>query len=278
MIKQVLAFCLLSSSLCASESITSNFQGYRKICERAATEDKYFNYFRSMGEYRIVLELENGQAFADYVLGTDRLMSQLTEYRVLDDIGNPPLEDFEGLGSFTPTTLRYMVLADQMNKLFKLPDDAKIAEIGVGFGGQCYVLSKMNSFQNYYMYDLPEVELLVDRVMRTLNVRNAVCMPIEKQLPVDELDLVISNYAVSECDREMQMYYFENVIKKAKRGYIIYNQISEDFYGVHSMSLDEFVDLLRKEGFKPRIFHEFLSTAPGNMLITWDTTKNKRVQ
>lgn len=276
MLKKLVALCALTGSVYASESITSSFQGYRTICERASTDDQYFDNFRSMGQYRIVLELENGQAFADYVTGSDKLMNHLSEYRVLDTIGNPPLEQFEGLGSFTPTTLRYMVLADQMNKIFNLPADAKIAEIGVGFGGQCYVLSQMNTFQQYYMYDLPEVEMLVKRVMDTLGVSNVVCMPITEGLPVDELDLVISNYAISECDRDMQLYYFENVIKKAKRGYIIYNQISEDFYNIHSLSLDEFVGMLRKEGFKPRVFHEFLSTAPGNMLITWDTTKSKR--
>lgn len=276
MIKYLICICLMTGSLSASESITSTFKGYRNICAKAAVDDVTFNSFRSMDQYRIVLELEHGQAFADYVQDSEYLMGLAADCRRLDDIGNPPLQEYENLGTFTATTLRYMVLADQMNKIFKLPIEATIAEIGVGFGGQCYVLSRMNSFKNYYMYDLPEVESLVGRVMSTLQVSSAHCIPIEVKLPVDELDLVISNYAFSECDRDMQMYYFDTVIKKAKRGYIIYNQISEDTYNVPSMSLNEFVGLLRKEGFKPRVFHEFLSTAPENMLVTWDLTKTKK--
>lgn len=276
MFKSLLTISLLFGNICASESITSSFQGYRTICERASYDLDYFNHFRSMTDYRIVLELEKGQAFADYIVNSDSLLKNIETYRALDGIGNPPLESFEGLGEFTSTTLRYVVLADQINKLFTLPDQAIIAEIGVGFGGQCYVLSKMNSFQQYFLYDLPEVELLVDRVLKTLNVPNTQCLPIHVQLPVDTLDLVISNYAFSECDRDMQLYYYENVIKKAKRGYIIYNQISEDFWNIHSLHVDEFVAMLRNDGFRPRVFHEFLSTAPGNMLITWDLTRTRK--
>ena len=108
-------------------------------------------------------------------------------------------------------------------------------------------------------------------MMRALNWQNVICLPIDETLPEEKIDLLISNYAYSECDREMQLGYFERVIKKADRGYMIYNQIAAG-YGIDSISISEFVDLLKNNGFKPRVYKEFFQGA-GNSLILWDKSK-----
>lgn len=273
MMSAPLAFCSLMH---AKESITGWFTGYREICRKASVDPYYFQNFRSMGEYGCVLELPEGDAFAEYLSGTsEKLLAKLNVFRKLDMIGNPTMKNYPILGNFSGTTLRYIVLADQMKKFFTLPDNAKIAEIGAGFGGQCYILSQLQSFSNYYIYDLPEVELLIAKMMETLQTKNVRCMPLDAELPEKKIDLVISNYAFSECDRETQMDYFERVIKKAERGYVIYNQISQESYGIGSLAPDEFIQLLKNIGIKPKVHKEFPSTAPGNLLILWDRTQQK---
>ena len=47
---------------------------------------------------------------------------------------------------------------------------------------------------------------------------------IPSQKKIEDVDLVISNYAYSELNLELQNLYYENVIKNAKRVYMILNR------------------------------------------------------
>ena len=256
------------------DSITGRAATYRETALRASCDAYIFQNFRSIPEYRTALELSEGEAFAAYIASSSRrLRSRLGDFRKLDTIGNPPLREYPaGIGSFSGTTLRYIVLADQVRKMFSLPKKAVIGEIGAGFGGQCYILSILCPFSQYYIYDLPEVEALIGRVADTLNMKGVLCLSSGSVLPVDKFDLLISNYAFSECDRATQLSYFDRVVKKADRGFMIYNQISKDF-NVDSLSPDEFVQLLEASGKDPKILKEPISTAPKNLLIVWGTKR-----
>ena len=98
------------------------------------------------------------------------------------------------------------------------------------------------------------------------------CLPVAETLPEDQIDLFISNYAYSECDRDTQMDYFDRLIKKSKRGYVIYNQLS-GYYPINSLSAREFFDLLEKNGLHPQADRELIRTFDNNVLIVWDITK-----
>ena len=143
-----------------------------------------------------------------------------------------------------------------------------MAEIGAGFGGQCYILSQIIPFARYWIYDLPETERLIEKVVSTLSIPNVECLPVEAPFPEERIDLLISNYAFSECDREMQMDYFDRVVKRADRGYMIYNRTG----GIGAMTPEEFFELLQKNGMKPAILPEPVCTYEGNVLIAWDRT------
>jgi putative sugar O-methyltransferase len=258
--------------LLADKSITGGDVVYRSACRKAASDTVYFQQFRSISDYTHALELNGGVEFAIYLLknASPETMQKLEAFSQLETLGSPSLRFFPGVGTFSGTTLRYIVIADQIQKFFRLPDNACIAEIGAGFGGQCYILSQLQSFSNYYIYDLPEAEALIDRVTQALFVPNVTCLPVNSLLPQEKVDLVISNYAFSECDRAMQMDYFERVIKRSDRGYMIYNQISRRVFGIDSLSPQEFVEMLEKEGLYPRIIPEPVSTDVDNLLIIWE--------
>ncbi len=257
-------------SLFANDSITANYHGYLSVAQKAAEDPSIFETFRSFPEYRCALEITDGETFAEYIrFSLPKLGPYIEKCRELDAIGNPSLSDYPELGLFSATTLRYIFHADQILKYFNLPAEATIVEIGAGFGGQAHILQTLHSCRNYYIYDLPPVEALISTMMQTLDWPNVHCLPIDDPFPEESIDLLISNYAYSECDREMQLKYFENVIKKSKRGYMIYNKIAITDYGIDSMPLSEFVELLKKNGYKPRTYKEFFAGA-GNFLILWD--------
>ena len=97
----------------------------------------------------------------------------------------------------------------------------RIGEIGVGFGGQAAVLNKLFGVSDFVAFDLPEVlslcEIFLSRTESHLTPR---LVDGRKPVPV-EVDLVVSNYAFSELVRSVQDAYLENVILRAKSGYII---------------------------------------------------------
>lgn len=256
-------------------SISEDDGTYRNICLKAAEDLSCFQSFRSIDDYTHVVEVGGGGNFADYLNknASDETVLKYADFEKLDVIGNPRTGYYPGIGNFSGTTLRYIVVADQIKEKFLLPDNALIAEIGAGFGGQCYILSQLQEFQKYYMYDLPEVEALIEKTMDVLQVENTVCLPMECDIPEESIDLVISNYAFSECTRATQLDYFEKVIKKSKRGYVIYNQILTRVFGRDHLSPSEFVRLLEQCGKNPKVCSEPVATDVDNLLIIWDAER-----
>lgn len=259
----------------SGESITGNDSDYLEVCQQAAHEQWYFENFRSLYDYTQVVEIGCGSAFADFLEknASKEVLGKLYEFEKLDKIGNPlTRQSYRGFGNFSGATLRYIVVAEQIKKLFSLPSNAKIVEIGAGFGGQCYILSHLQSFSDYYIIDLPEVEPLIQKVMDTLQVENVTYSSEEDKTLEDDIDLVISNYAFSECERQTQIDYFEKVIKKSKRGYILYNQIAGRVFGIDSLSPIEFVSMLQKNNMNPKLYSEQVATATDNVLIVWNNS------
>lgn len=253
------------------KSTTGNSVPYREVCRDASVDDTVFQNFRSIKAYFDAVECGLVGEFAQYIrsYATPKTIGLLPEFRKLDLYGNPVRNLIPGLGLFSGTTLRYVSIADHISRLFELPKDYTVVEIGGGFGGQAYVLSKRLPFSKYYIYDLPEVEALIDKMMSTLAVSNVSCEDPYGELPVDSVDLFISNYALSECDRETQLDYFKRVVSKAKRGYMIYN----DTNLFEHLTLTDFIDLFQSYGIQPTIHQEPVCTYTGNVLITWDTTQ-----
>lgn len=265
-----LCILLTTNLFGVQKSATGELPTYVEICKKAVEDPWYFSNFRSMTDYFNVVECGLGRECAFYILKhVDRsTYKKLDSFRKLDEIGNPVTNTLPGVGKFSGTVLRYIIIADQISKLFQLPEHPSIAEIGAGFGGQCYILSNLVNFSNYYIYDVPNAELLIGKVLDTLAVRNVCCVPMDDALPEQQIDLFISNYAYSECSRETQIDYFNRVLKYADRGYVLYNQTAG-----FQLSPDEFVQLLRENDMNPMVLDEPVFSYTGNKLIIWDRTQ-----
>jgi hypothetical protein len=260
----------LQAEVAIQKSTTGNSVSYRKVCRDAALSDAVFQNFRSIKDYFDAVECGQGGEFACYISShaTSKTLSLIPEFRKLDLYGNPIRNDIPGFGLFSGTTLRYVLVSDHISRLFDLPQNYTVVEIGAGFGGQAYILSQLLPFSQYYIYDLPEVEMLIDKMMSTLAVSPVICLDAHEELPVDSIDLFISNYALTECDRETQLDYFKRVVIKAKRGYILYN----DTNLFDHLTLTDFIELFQEHGIHPAIHPEPVFSYTGNVLITWDKT------
>src|SRR5687768_2954217 len=145
--------CLFTmSSLCypllahSQESISGQDGAYRAICWKAANDPYYYKNFRSMIEYTHIVEFTEADEFADYIRtkAGQEVRQNIDNFRKLDSVGNPFVKEYAQLGVFSAATLRYITIADHLRKLFELPVNANIVEIGAGFGGQSYILSFLN--------------------------------------------------------------------------------------------------------------------------------------
>ena len=270
---------LFPSNMIFAESILGNHRVYLDICLKASQNPIFFDNFRSLNDYKGTVECggEKSDILYDFLLknASADTKNHLIEFEALDTVGNPDKKNYQELKNISATTLRYIVFADHMQELFNLNNTAHIVEIGAGFGGQCFVLSKLNAFSSYTIYDLPVVQELIKKVVSKLGISGVVCAPINNIDQVGQIDLVISNYAFSECSRDIQLDYFEKVIKRAARGYIVYNSIS-NIFNINSLSCDEFVYLLIKNGINAEVMDEFIPTQldeiKQNKIIYWNTS------
>ena len=115
-----------------------------------------------------------------------------------------------------------------------------IVEIGGGYGGLCKVMSSFVKFDQFLLIDLEECNLLSRRYLSHFNLPTFSHTPEEIEVE-ENFDLFISNYALSECNRETQLMYIDKFVKISNKFYIKHN----DFH-VESGNLShlEFVDII----------------------------------
>lgn len=167
---------------------------------------------------------------------------------------------------FTPSTLRYIkVLADLCAHFGDL-NTLRICEIGVGYGAQARIaLSKFPKIHSYSFIDLASVLKLTQKYLTHFSdiSANLAFLTLDK-LPEQDYDLVISNYAFSELNREIQELYIAKVIRNAKHGYITYNDISNENLG--SIKIENYATLFDKP---IKILPEVPLTHPKNKIVVW---------
>jgi len=206
-----------------------------------------------------------GDAFAE-VINTKYGYLDLNKFTVNDKIGGSlDRVDVDGV-IISPTTLRYVkILGDLIEA--GLTTGMRVAEIGGGCGGQCLVISQQLELDYYAIFDLQDALSLQQRYLSQFGVfPDLMPAPEAESKERNSLlyDWCVSNYAFSECTRNSQDWYIENVFRAANHGYVLCNFISER-YGVSSYSLGEL--LRRIPGSWAEA--EYPGTSPDNVLLRW---------
>jgi len=211
---------------------------YLAACKDAVENEESFAVFKSNPKYTTILEhvlKHQGQEYMNMVLemNEEAFWDNLDKFKENDFIGKPPVEMYPGVGWVSPTTLRYIKNTFEMSFMLDGNPVSRIVEVGGGYGGLCKVLSSVCEFDEYILIDLPEVSALQRKYLDCFpEIKDKVkCIPCTEYEEIKDIDLFISNYALSECDLDVQMEYYDKLVANSKYAYIIYNLVNfNDFH------------------------------------------------
>ena len=244
----------------------SDYSEYSDFCGVASKSDSIFRKFRSCSEYQVILEhmsREQGKSYLNEIVKDNLFENQVIRQLSSDEIGKPIKFRYKGIGRVSPTQLRYTKVMSDLLKAFGDLSDFRIVEVGIGYGGQASQITNMYKIANYTLVDLPTVLNLATKYLKLRSPHGPFSLGGESGSNNSLFDLFISNYAFSELKREIQDSYFENFVKNAKRGYVIYNPITPTEWG--SMTATEFASKIPGA----EIFEEIPNTGAGNVLVLW---------
>ena len=214
---------------------------YLQACRAAAQGSDFFRNFKSHPAYRHVLEhvsYEEGQQYLDEIKIDYK--DKLDEIKENDALGTPVTCTYDGVGTISPTTVRYLKNTSDIVTKFGTSFNS-IVEIGGGYGGLCKVLSSFVDFEQYLLLDLEECNMLSRKYLSHFDLPTMSYQAEEIVELEDRFDLLISNYALSECNRETQMMYIERFVKNSDKFYLMHNNFHADN---GNMSYEEFLDVM----------------------------------
>ena len=150
-----------------------------------------------------------------------------------------------------------------LEKNFGSLKNLNLVEIGVGFGGQASLISLLDKPLSYTFYDIPPVLKLAQKFTDELGVPGNFIFNDGRNPKLSNPDLVISNFAFSELNRDVQDQYLKNVVLPSPRGYITWNHFSAEILGGHSLA--ELIRLIPNSQIHP----EKPNTSASNAIIIW---------
>lgn len=253
-----------------SNNRTKGWDGEEKIkyldfCEKAVTDENLFNTFKQNPNYTSILEhVHSTLAYAYYALLEEEYKNLIPLAAKLNDVTGTPSLISTPQGSISGTTLRYLKVLQDLDKLDSL--NGAVVEIGAGYGGQARIILGLSKnkkkITNYITVDLLGPSLLQAKYNSDIKKFKSVDFDVLTTL---NPDFVISNYAFSELPKVTQQVYLEKIILNATNGYITYNPGAG-----WELSYKELFSKLTSKNFQIQTdspMNEF--GYPDNKIITW---------
>ena len=246
-------------------SSISDTNKFKQFCKQASEDDKVFESFRQSQPFQEIMEHVSVEIAKQCIwhMKDGELLSNLPRFKTNDSIGNPNMIIFEQpIGKMAPTTIRYIKILYDLYRMFGDLSGKNIVEIGTGYGGQAKIIHDAFDVESYTAVDLPECLGVMKKYLGKFGIND-----IEYDYKDKNYDLVISNYAFPECSKNIQDIYINEILSKAKHGYMICNFISSKF-GINSYSRQELKDKLNSI-LKITVEPEAPITFQGNALLYW---------
>jgi putative sugar O-methyltransferase len=243
---------------------------YLSSLERINSSDSRRNFRRNY-DYREILEHVDFRTGQNYINRIENLGFDVHKFIEIglpnDSYGNPRTYKFNNLPKISPTTLRYLAVACELQAVFGSLENSNIIEIGAGYGGQLAILSRMYNLKSYSIYDLPQAQELIDHYLNSIGVAlNPTMLDINNVAP-GSYDLIISNYAFSELPNDIQKKYLVNTLAKSTKGYLIMNSGKSNESGRSRGKLE--VSEIRSYLPHSKLLPEIPLTSPDNYVLTW---------
>ena len=244
---------------------------YVETIKRFLGSEELLVKFRRPYDYREILEhvsYKIGKSYLEQIAENRKadFINLVIANKKNDEFGRPITFSYQKVGKVSPTTLRYIATALDIEKEIGIKPNDSIAEIGVGYGGQAAVISRCFGVQSYSMYDLPEARKLTTIYLREIG---SDLQPIFADLSSSpkDFDVLISNYAYSELPRGLQEEYLQTVLMRSKRGYMIMNSGRGNKTGRSDgkLSLEELLSCIPNS----RVKEEEPLTGPDNYVFLW---------
>ena len=230
-----------------------------------------FARFKQNPHYRAILEHvspEQGQIYLEIIRQqSPEFVRNIDRFKINDLVGGPIIHDYSEVGAISPTTLRYIKVASDLEKHFGDLKGGKIVEVGIGYGGQCLVYDQVCAFKEYHLYDLSAVLELAEQYLECHLLNSAYALStLNRNTGTEEYDLAISNYAFSELPSQVQRKYIEKIFSRSKRGYLTMNSgLSDSCFTKNKMSLEA----LRQSLPAFEVIEEKPLTFHNNYIIIW---------
>lgn len=214
----------------ADKTISERYFDFVTNC----VETKNTTSFKQSSDYNNIVGMSNKQQFDvwDEFFKENKISD--IEYYKRNDISRPSemylSNNFEEI---SPSTMRYLYTAYDISNTFKNIKD--VLEIGIGYGGLCYILSKMLNVNKYKLVDVDVVKQFADMYLN--NLHNKTHMTEHDGVS----DLLISEFCFSEFDDEYMENFYQTYFTKTKNIYLVMN--------LH--------DINRKQFWKDRIEQDF---------------------
>lgn len=248
-----------------AESISGGDGSYLDVCRMATLHAATFAGFRSNPGYTTILEHVSeaqGREYLKLLSPKGCAFTGMAEAAKNDAVGGPALMRLESTLVISPTTLRYLKVADDLESLFGTLDGADVVEIGVGYGGQCRVLDSIFRLKSYTLVDLRPVLNLAAEFLSHFPLRTSTRFLTMNELEPRSYDFMLSNYAFTELSREVQEIYYAKAVNGTAKGYITYNDIAPANF--KPLTRDELCQRLNAH-----VIPEVPLTHPNNCIIVW---------
>ena len=244
---------------------------YVASIHKALSSYKNFIKFKRDLRYQVVLEhctYELGQGYLQIIkTQSPQLIQKIDIFKENDLVGGATTFKYQDIGEISPSTLRYIKVASDIKNIFGEIIGDRIAEIGVGYGGQLLTADKVLKFKQWDFFDLPPVLALASKYIECHTLSSSYHPITLNQHKGDvDYDLVISNYAFSELPSKLQHMYIKKILSKSKRGYLTMNSGKPNsVWKEDKLSLD----VLKKNLPSFEIVEERPFTFTGNYIIIW---------
>lgn len=210
-------------------------------CLQIISDDTAFNKFKQNEDFKTVIandslsKIISDQLYQN-IISDKEIMDKIDEYKTNDLIGMPNLYQYPGLGYISPGTMYFIHILKDLKQYFGNIHNFNIIEIGSGYGGQAKIILDYG-VQTYSMVDILPTLNVCKKYLSKFDHTN-ISFHTPDILSKKCYDLVISNWCLSEFDKNGIDFYIENIIKYCENGYFMMNvwDVSMKQYILDSLS------------------------------------------
>jgi len=200
------------------------------------------NDFKTFRQHLGLTGILEGDAFCGDIwlkmildkFGDIPLKENLANFKRNDFIGSPVIRNYGKYGDMCPFTFLYIFQGLSAINKFQPYQFNKIVEIGTGYGALCIIMDSLCKFKEYVIVDLPEVVELNKKYLNHFPeiYKKVTFVPCNELETISNIDLTISCAAMSECNTNTQLMYYDKVIKQSTFSYLSYNRVNYEFLNI----------------------------------------------